>query len=109
MLSFPGLSSSLTTMRFNKTRPEDLDYPRSVYPHCVICGSPVRRDKFSQDQIRADWSREIHNRLGRCAYTSTADVEATDLSEKRLLWSVWYRARMYLPVAQNIQPRTNDY
>ncbi|KAL3490303.1 hypothetical protein BJX62DRAFT_238283 [Aspergillus germanicus] len=84
-------------MRFNKTRSEDSDYPRSVYPHCVICGSPVRRDKFSQDEIRPDWSREIRNRHGRCAYTSTADVEATDFSEKRLLWSAWYRALLLDP------------
>ncbi|KAL3454263.1 hypothetical protein BJX65DRAFT_302048 [Aspergillus insuetus] len=84
-------------MRFNKASPEDSDYPRSVYPHCVICGCPVLRDKFSHHEMRPDWSREIGNRRGRCAYTSTADVEATDLSEKRLLWSAWYRALLLNP------------
>ncbi|KAJ0413850.1 hypothetical protein BJY00DRAFT_319412 [Aspergillus carlsbadensis] len=81
-------------MRFKKVTAKD-----RAYLNCIACGSPILECKYLRHTGtgQPDWDRKIRNRRGRCAYTSTADVEAADMSKNPLLWSAWYRAVIFDP------------
>ncbi|CEL06877.1 hypothetical protein ASPCAL10047 [Aspergillus calidoustus] len=79
-------------MKFHKVNPAG-----AAYPVCVICGSPILESKYPDYNDREDWGQKTRNRRGRCAYTSTADVEATDLSDDPARWAKWYRAIIFHP------------